>query len=86
MALVLVLSVGVDYSVFCSESRDERKPVTTLAIALAALSTIFSFGLLAFSRVTVVHAFGVTMLIGIVLAFLFAPAAGDGAHLTDKRL
>jgi hypothetical protein len=25
-----------------------------------------------------VHAFGVTMLIGIALAFLLAPAAGDG--------
>jgi predicted exporter len=78
MALVLVLSIGVDYSVFCRETSGPRKPVTMLAIALAALSTILSFGMLAFSRVFAVHAFGATMLIGILLAFLFAPAAGDG--------
>ena len=80
MALVLVLSVGVDYSVFCAETGGQRKPVTTLAIALAALGTILAFGLLAFSRVFAVHAFGVTMLIGIVIAWLFAPAAGDNAR------
>jgi predicted exporter len=78
MALVLVLSIGVDYSVFCRESAGPRKPVTMLAVCLAALSTILSFGLLALSRVFAVHAFGVTMLIGIALAFLLAPAAGDG--------
>jgi predicted exporter len=77
MALVLVLSVGVDYSVFCCETSGARKPVTALAIALAALSTILSFGMLAFSKVFAVHALGTTMLIGISLAFLFAPAAGD---------
>jgi predicted exporter len=77
MAMVLILSIGVDYSVFCAETSGARKPVTALAIALAALSTILSFGMLAFSRVFAVHAFGVTMLIGISLAFLFAPAAGD---------
>jgi predicted exporter len=79
MALILVLSVGVDYSVFCCETSGARKPVTTLAIALAALCTILSFGMLALSGVFAVHAFGVTMLIGIFLAFLFAPAAGSGA-------
>ncbi len=84
MALVLVLSIGVDYSVFCRETSGERKPVTMLAIALAALSTILSFGMLAFSRVFAVHAFGATMLIGIALAFLFAPMAGDGRFGTRK--
>jgi len=84
MALVLVLSIGVDYSVFCRETSGARKPVTMLAIALAALSTILSFGMLAFSRVFAVHAFGATMLIGIALAFLFAPMAGDGRFGTRK--
>ena len=80
MALVLVLSVGVDYSVFCIETSGTRKPVTTLAIALAAVSTILSFGMLALSRVFAVQAFGVTMLIGIFIAFLFAPAVGDAGR------
>jgi predicted exporter len=80
MALVLVLSVGVDYSVFCRETSGVRKPVTIIAITLAALSTIISFGLLALSQTFAVHAFGTTMLIGVALSFLFAPAAGDGSQ------
>jgi predicted exporter len=80
MALILVLSVGVDYSVFCAETGGERKPVTTLAIALAALGTILAFGMLALSRVFAVHAFGMTMLIGIFIAWLFAPTAGNHAR------
>lgn len=79
MALVLVLSIGVDYAVFCRETSGVRRPVTMLAVLLAALSTLLSFGLLAASRVFAVHAFGVTMLIGITIAFLLAPAAGSGA-------
>lgn len=77
MALILVLSIGVDYSVFCRETFGERKPVTSLAIALAAASTILGFGLLALSSVFAVHAFGITILIGILLSFLLAPLAGD---------
>ncbi len=85
MALVLVLSIGVDYSVFCRETSGVRKPVTMLAVALAAMSSLLSFGLLALSRVFAVHAFGETMLIGIALAFLFAPAAGDALSASAPR-
>lgn len=84
MALVLVLSVGVDYSVFCIETSGARKPVTTLAIALAALGTILAFGMLALSQVFAVHAFGMTMLIGIFIAYLFAPAVGDASKRSTK--
>jgi predicted exporter len=77
MALVLVMAIGIDYSVFCRETRGERKPVTLLAVGLAAVSTILSFGLLALSGVFAVQAFGATVLIGISIAFLLAPAAGD---------
>lgn len=73
MALVLALSVGVDYAVFCAESQGGRRPVTALAIALAASAALMSFGLLAVSGVAAVHAFGATMSLGILLAFLLAP-------------
>jgi predicted LPLAT superfamily acyltransferase len=75
MALVLVLSVGVDYAVFCAETSGERRPVTMLAIAMAACTALMSFGLLALSNVAAVHAFGSTMSLGILLAFLLAPMA-----------
>ncbi len=88
MALVLVLSVGVDYAVFCAETGGARKPVTMLAVSLAACTALMSFGLLALSHVLAVHAFGSTMTIGILLAFLLAPLArgddtkkgGGGGH------
>jgi predicted LPLAT superfamily acyltransferase len=76
MALVLVLSIGVDYAVFCAETSGERKPVTMLAVTMAACTALMSFGLLALSDVLAVRAFGSTMLIGILLAFLLAPMAG----------
>lgn len=75
MALVLVLSIGVDYAIFCAETSAARAPVTMLAVSLAAATTLLSFGLLAFSRVTAVHAFGSTMTLGILAAFLLAPMA-----------
>jgi predicted exporter len=78
MALVLVLSVGVDYAVFCAETSGARKPVTMLAVALAASTALMSFGLLALSGVAAVQAFGTTMLLGILLAFLLAPLARRG--------
>ena len=79
MALVLVLSIGVDYAVFCRESTPARRPVTMLAVLLAALSTLLSFGMLAASQVFAVQAFGATMLVGIGIAFLLAPMAGGRA-------
>ena len=75
MALVLVLSIGVDYAVFCAETTPERKAVTMLAVVLAAGTALLSFGLLAVSGVHAVQSFGTTMLLGIFLAFLLAPLA-----------
>lgn len=82
MALILVLAVGVDYAVFCAESTGQRRPLTMLAILLAAITTMLSFGLLAFSGAHAVHGFGLTMLIGITFAFLLAPLAAGGKTRT----
>jgi predicted exporter len=75
MALVLVLSIGFDYAVFCAEDGVRREAVTMLSVAIAALTTQLSFGLLAFSRVSAIASFGAAVLIGITLAFLLAPLA-----------
>jgi len=76
MALVLVLSIGVDYAIFCAEATGPRKSVTLMAVCLASTTTLLSFGLLAFSQVFAVHTFGLTMLIGISLSVLLAPLGG----------
>ena len=78
MALVLLLSVASDYAIFCAESPADRRAVTLLAVWMAALTTLLSFGLLAVSRVPAVHNFGSTMLIGILLALFAAPLASRG--------
>lgn len=72
MALVMVLSIGTDYGVFCAEDR-ERDPATLVSIFLAMVTTLLSFGLLAFSEMVAVRAFGATMLVGVFLAFMLAP-------------
>ena len=82
MAQVLILSIGVDYAVFCAETTQQRRAVTMLAVALAALAALLSFGLLALSGVPPVRGFGLTMTLGIGAAFLLAPmvrvASGAG--------
>jgi len=78
MALVLLLSVASDYAIFCVECPADRSAVTLLAVWMAALTTLLSFGLLVVSRVPAVHNFGSTMLIGILLALFAAPLASRG--------
>jgi len=75
IALVLVLSVGVDYAVFFAEEGEAPEPATMFAVLLAALTAVLSNGLLAWSRVQAVHAFGIAMLVGLVLAYVMAPLA-----------
>lgn len=74
MALVLVLSIATDYAIFFAEDR-RRDPVTLVSVALAMATTLLSFGLLVFSQLAAVRAFGATMLVGVSLAFLLAPMA-----------
>ena len=75
MGLILVVAIGVDYTIFCAETPRGHHSVTMLAILLATITTLLSFGLLSISNVLAVRAFGVTMLIGITSAYLLAPLA-----------
>jgi len=75
MALLLVLGIGVDYGLFFRETGMVHAS-TFLAIAMSALTTLLAFGLLAFSRTAAISDFGLTILIGICVAFLLSPLAG----------
>ncbi len=75
MALLLVLGIGVDYGLFLREAGKESA-TTLLAIALSALTTVLAFGLLAFSDTAAIHAFGLTICVGIGVAVLLSPLAG----------
>ena len=73
LALMLLLGVGVDYGIFMQEDADDGNDAPWLAVGLSAASTILSFGLLALSGTPALRAFGLTMLVGAALVWLFAP-------------
>jgi len=77
VGFVLVLGIGVDYTLFYREAR-KAKSSTMLAIFLSMSSTALAFGLLSFSSILAIHSFGITVLIGIIIVFLLAPMAGAG--------
>jgi len=71
LGLALLLGVGVDYGIFLLEHDNE--PAAWLAVLIGAGSTWLSFGLLGLSDVPALRAFGLTLMIGLVLVLLLAP-------------
>ncbi|TPV96823.1 MAG: hypothetical protein B7733_02765 [Myxococcales bacterium FL481] len=76
-ALLMVLSIGVDYGVFLVESRrgDEALGPTLCSLFVACLSTVFGFGLLAVSDHPALRSLGLTACIGVVVSLLLAPVS-----------
>lgn len=83
LALLLVLGIGIDYTLFLEEGRDHRDS-TMLAILLSAITTLLSFGLLALSETPAVQAFGVIVLIGISVCVILAPMLISNTTMSDK--
>jgi predicted exporter len=73
LALMLLLGIGVDYGIFLQEQRARTDQSSWLAVGLSAISTLLSFGLLGLSRTPALQAFGLTMLMGVCLVWLFVP-------------
>ncbi|MGY2573522.1 MMPL family transporter [Vibrio sp. C8] len=73
LALVLVVGIGIDYTLFFAEQSQSRS--TLLAITLSAMTTLLSFGLLSLSETHAIHSFGLTTLSGIFVAWLLSPLA-----------
>lgn len=75
VALLLVLSMGVDYGVFLAEAsrHEDGLPATVLSIVIACLSTVLSFGLLAMSSNPALEAIGLTAGVGVLASLVLAP-------------
>jgi predicted exporter len=71
LALLLLLGIGVDYGIFLLEHDGDGS--AWLAVVLGAASTWLAFGLLALSTTPALHAFGLTLLIGILLVWGASP-------------
>jgi len=81
IGMLLVVAVGSNYALFFARPDDGARPLTIAALALANVATVIGFGLLAFSRVPVLEALGMTVAPGALLALVFAAlASGQRTH------
>ena len=69
VGLVLIVGLGLDYIVFAS---DKKLTGADTAVKLSFLTTELSFGILALSSFKPVHIFGLTVFIGILIAYICA--------------
>ena len=74
MALLLVLGVGVNYSIFLWEGGTRSRAALAGVIA-SSLTTLLSFGLLAFCSLPALAWLGITLSFGILLALALTPLA-----------
>ena len=75
VGLLLIVAVGSNYALFfdrAAQARDGSHPLTLASLAVANLSTVLGFGLLAFSRVPVLVALGATVAPGALLALVLS--------------
>jgi predicted exporter len=72
IALMLVLGIGMDYSLFFNrrEVSGEDRQRTLQALFICALSTAVVFTLLGLSAIPVLHAIGTTVSLGVVASFV----------------
>jgi predicted exporter len=71
LALLLLLGIGVDYGIFLLEHDGDG--AAWLAVVLGAASTWLAFGLLALSSTPALHAFGLTLMVGVGVVWLGSP-------------
>lgn len=84
LALVLVLGIGINYTLFFSNPRGT--PLTSLlAIVLAMLTTLLTLGMLVFSATQAISSFGIVLVSGIFTAFLLSPLAMPGKKEKKRR-
>jgi predicted exporter len=89
LAVLLVLGLGIDYTIFLAESGDSR-PITMIGILYSTITTVLAFGLLAFSGTPALKSIGMTVFFGIIITLLLAPVAksdkNSKQHLIDPGL
>ncbi|KFA91449.1 MMPL family transporter [Archangium violaceum] len=71
LGLLLLLGMGVDYGIFLLEHPGDGS--AWVAVALAGVSTLLSFGLLGLSATPALRTFGLAMLLGEVSIWILTP-------------
>ena len=78
VGLLLAVAVGSNYALFFDEGRAVADPRTLASLLVANTTTVIGFGVLATAKVPVLHAIGVTVGPGAVLALLFSAMLAGG--------
>ena len=86
MGTFLIIGIGVDYAIFYRHGHDHPQ-VVGMALFLCMMSTFFSFGLLSFSQTYAIHCFGLTVLLGVIFAFIYATlfTRSDDKHVVIQQ-
>jgi predicted exporter len=82
VGLLLVMAVGSNYALFFDRPNPQT-PIsdrTLASMALANLTTVAGFGLLAFSNVSILQAMGATVAPGVILALVYAAIFARQPH------
>ncbi|MDF3835596.1 MMPL family transporter [Cupriavidus basilensis] len=85
VGMLLLVAVGSNYALFFNGSGRQAtaiSPHTLVSLMLANLTTVAAFGLLAFSSLPLLQAFGMTVGPGAVLALLFSAILAPPALLS----
>lgn len=72
VGMLLIVAVGSNYALFFDGAEQQLDPETLASMAIANLTTAIGFGTLGLSKVPVLHAVGVTVGPGAILALLLA--------------
>jgi predicted exporter len=74
VGMLLIVAVGSNYALFFDRSNDQHRldAETLVSMLVANLTTAIGFGTLALSKVPVLHAVGVTVGPGAILALLLS--------------
>ncbi|MGM0824581.1 MAG: MMPL family transporter [Pseudomonadota bacterium] len=78
LGLLLVLGIGLDAGIFCTEHPDSS--AAWLAISLSCASSLMAFGLLSFSATPALHHLGLTCLVGLAATWALVPFARAGTR------
>ncbi|ATO18619.1 acyl-sn-glycerol-3-phosphate acyltransferase [Acinetobacter sp. LoGeW2-3] len=86
MGTFLIIGIGVDYAIFYRHGHDHPQ-VVGMALFLCMMSTFFGFGLLSFSQTYAIHCFGLTVLLGVIFAFIYATlfTSSDEKHVVIEQ-
>ncbi len=79
--LFLILGLGMDYSIFIADAK-ANNIASPVAIFLSAITSALSFGLLTFSSIPMIQAFGATILLGSLFNLALAPLAKTNTPIT----